>query len=223
VRVEALKRFVVCDLASGAFRWPFLFSACALAWLFACPSAVRQRGWWRCSATRVSSPLQGCPPPPNPSARWCIPRVPMHPSRGRNVAGFSNMNFCCWPGVSLSIPHWRSGCRVAKILPLTRKSGCPMCALSTAPSMPSAIRRKSSWLSISSGAAIVAHAWCFLGSQNSSRSCNAIIRGLLSPPNPTPRRPVGGEVVYVRAPNPVCVEGFPGMPANTLLGSPKLG
>src|SRR5271167_546939 len=31
--------------------------------------------------------------------------------------------------------------------------------------------------------------------QNSKRARNAIIRGLLSPPKPTPRRPVGGEVV----------------------------
>ncbi len=29
--------------------------------------------------------------------------------------------------------------------------------------------------------------------------------------------------MYVRAPNPVCVEGFPGMPASTTLGSPKFG
>ena len=49
------------------------------------------------------------------------------------------------------------------------------------------------------------------------------MRGVLSPPNPTPSRPVGGEVVYVSAPNPVWVEGFPGMPASTMLGSPKFG
>jgi len=49
--------------------------------------------------------------------------------------------------------------------------------------------------------------------QNSSRAWNAIMRGLLSPPSPTPSKPVGGEVVYVSAPNPLCVEGFPGMPA----------
>ena len=30
--------------------------------------------------------------------------------------------------------------------------------------------------------------------QNSSRAWNAIIRGELSPPNPTPSSPVGGEV-----------------------------
>jgi hypothetical protein len=34
--------------------------------------------------------------------------------------------------------------------------------------------------------------------------------------------PVGGAVVYVRAPKPVWVEGFPGMPANATLGRPKL-
>src|ERR1700733_8578261 len=59
--------------------------------------------------------------------------------------------------------------------------------------------------------------------QNSSRAWNAIMRGVLSPPSPTPSRPVGGEVVYVSAPNPVCVEGCPGMPASTTLGNPKFG
>jgi len=49
------------------------------------------------------------------------------------------------------------------------------------------------------------------------------MRGVLSPPNATPSRPVGGEVVYVSAPNPVWVEGFPGIPARTLLESPKFG
>src|ERR1700680_3102671 len=49
------------------------------------------------------------------------------------------------------------------------------------------------------------------------------MRGVLSPPNPTPSRPVGGEVVEVSAPNPVCVVGFPGMPASTMLGRPKFG
>ena len=49
------------------------------------------------------------------------------------------------------------------------------------------------------------------------------MRGLLSPPNPTPSKPVGGEVVYVSAPKPLCVEGFPGMPASTMLGSAKFG
>src|ERR1017187_5195782 len=59
--------------------------------------------------------------------------------------------------------------------------------------------------------------------QNSNRACKAIIRGLLSPPKPTPSNPVGGEVVYVSAPKPVCVEGFPGIPASVMLGSPKFG
>lgn len=45
----------------------------------------------------------------------------------------------------------------------------------------------------------------------------------LSPPNPTPSRPVGGEVVYVSAPNPVWVEGSAGIPARTMFGSPKFG
>ena len=48
------------------------------------------------------------------------------------------------------------------------------------------------------------------------------MRGELSPPKPTPSSPVGGEVVYVSAPNPTCVEGLPGMPAKTSLGSAKL-
>ena len=49
------------------------------------------------------------------------------------------------------------------------------------------------------------------------------MRGVLSPPKPTPSKPVGGEVAYVKAPNPVCVEGLPGIPASTMLGSPKFG
>jgi hypothetical protein len=59
--------------------------------------------------------------------------------------------------------------------------------------------------------------------QNSNRDWKAIIRGLLSPPKPTPSKPVGGEVVYVSAPNPLCVEEFPGIPACTMLGSAKFG
>ena len=49
------------------------------------------------------------------------------------------------------------------------------------------------------------------------------MRGELSPPKPTPNKPVGGEVVYVSAPKPTCVEGLPGTPASTMLGNPKLG
>lgn len=60
-------------------------------------------------------------------------------------------------------------------------------------------------------------------SQNSRRNWNAVMRGALSPPKPTPSKPVGGEVVEVSAPNPVWVEGLPGMPARTMLGSAKSG
>ena len=49
--------------------------------------------------------------------------------------------------------------------------------------------------------------------QNSSRAWKATMRGELSPPSPTPSSPVGGEVVYVSAPKPVCVDGLPGTPA----------
>jgi hypothetical protein len=59
--------------------------------------------------------------------------------------------------------------------------------------------------------------------QNSSRAWNAPILGLLSPPRSTPSSPVGGEVVPVIAPNPVCVAGLPGIPAFSTLGSAKLG
>jgi len=62
-----------------------------------------------------------------------------------------------------------------------------------------------------------------IAAQNSNLAWNAIIRGLLSPPNPTPSKPVGGEVLYVSAPKPVCVEGFPGIPASTMVGSAKFG
>src|ERR1019366_9952738 len=44
------------------------------------------------------------------------------------------------------------------------------------------------------------------------------MRGELSPPSPTPSSPVGGEVVLVSAPKPVCVERFPGIPAITFDG-----
>jgi hypothetical protein len=41
------------------------------------------------------------------------------------------------------MPNSPSSCSVAKIRFLTRKSGWPMCAPSTAPSRPRTIRRKS--------------------------------------------------------------------------------
>ncbi len=39
--------------------------------------------------------------------------------------------------------------------------------------------------------------------QNSILPWNAIMRGELSPPSPTPSSPVGGEMVLVNAPKPV--------------------
>jgi hypothetical protein len=39
--------------------------------------------------------------------------------------------------------------------------------------------------------------------QNSILPWKAIMRGELSPPNPTPSNPVGGEMVLVKAPKPV--------------------
>src|SRR5579862_9516986 len=63
----------------------------------------------------------------------------------------------------------------------------------------------------------------FSACQNSTRARKAIMRGELSPPNPTPSRPVGGDVVDVKAPKPVCVEGLPGIPAVTLDGRLKFG
>ena len=48
------------------------------------------------------------------------------------------------------------------------------------------------------------------------------MRGELSPPSPTPSNPVGGDVVDVRAPKPVCVLGSPGTPA-IAVGSAKFG
>ena len=48
------------------------------------------------------------------------------------------------------------------------------------------------------------------------------MRGELSPPSPTPSSPVGGEMVLVSAPKPVCVAGSPGVPA-WLVGSAKFG
>ena len=49
--------------------------------------------------------------------------------------------------------------------------------------------------------------------QNSILPWKAIMRGELSPPNPTPSSPVGGEIVLVNAPKPVWVPGLPGVPA----------
>ena len=60
-----------------------------------------------------------------------------------------------------------------------------------------------------------------LGGQNSILPWNAIMRGELSPPRPTPSSPVGGEMVLVSAPKPVWVAGSPGVPA-WLVGSAKL-
>jgi len=37
------------------------------------------------------------------------------------------------------------------------------------------------------------------------------------------QQPVGGDVVDVSAPNPLCVAGLPGMPACTTMGSAKFG
>jgi uncharacterized glyoxalase superfamily protein PhnB len=48
------------------------------------------------------------------------------------------------------------------------------------------------------------------------------MRGELSPPRPTPSRPVGGEIVLVSAPNPVCVAGSPGMPPLVIAGQSKV-
>ena len=48
------------------------------------------------------------------------------------------------------------------------------------------------------------------------------MRGELSPPSPTPSSPVGGEVVLVSAPKPVCVERFPGIPAITIRGQAEV-
>src|ERR1700728_556797 len=60
---------------------------------------------------------------------------------------------------------------------------------------------------------------CF---QNSIRARKAIMRGELSPPSPTPKRPVGGEIVLSRVPNFGGIYS-PGTPASTLLGNAKLG
>jgi hypothetical protein len=53
------------------------------------------------------------------------------------------MNCACSSGDSFTIPLVSSWSSVAKMRPLTRKSGWFMCELSTAPSIPNAMRRKS--------------------------------------------------------------------------------
>ena len=55
---------------------------------------------------------------------------------------------------------------------------------------------------------------------NSILPWKAIMRGELSPPSPTPSRPVGGEMVLCIVPERVGIIE-PGTPASTLLGSAK--
>lgn len=47
------------------------------------------------------------------------------------------------------------------------------------------------------------------------------MRGEVSPPSPTPSKPVGGEVVLYNVPNLDIAE--PGAPACTVVGSAKFG
>src|SRR5262249_22613670 len=55
------------------------------------------------------------------------PWRPQPPLMGSNAAGSDLINSaCCW-GVSFTMPQASLGPSVAKILPPTRKSGCPMC------------------------------------------------------------------------------------------------
>lgn len=58
--------------------------------------------------------------------------------------------------------------------------------------------------------------------QNSILPWKAIMRGELSPPRPTPSKPVGGEIVLSNVPNRAGMKP-PGTPAWTELGSAKLG
>lgn len=62
---------------------------------------------------------------------------------------------------------------------------------------------------------------CLGSHQNSILPWNAIMRGEVSPPRPTPSRPVGGDVVLCSVPN--LAMGEPGTPAWTVLGSAKFG
>src|SRR4029453_13362611 len=57
--------------------------------------------------------------------------------------GCARMKVVCSSGVSLTMPDFMSAWSVAKMRPLARKSGCPMCSFSVAPPSPSAMRRKS--------------------------------------------------------------------------------
>src|SRR6266446_4029322 len=57
----------------------------------------------------------------------CHPQAPL---AGTNASGPSRKNSCCCYGVNLTIPDSFPGRSVAKIRPLARKSGWPMCALS---------------------------------------------------------------------------------------------
>src|ERR1039458_4716616 len=75
---------------------------------------------------------------------WVIPILPQPPAMGTNTSGASSTNAACCSSPSIRFPYpWRWEARVAKILPPTRKSGAPMCELSSAPGRLRAIRRKS--------------------------------------------------------------------------------
>ena len=65
------------------------------------------------------------------ASRSCMivdPRRHHAPLAGRKMSGSERMKDACSSGFSLTIPQSSSGPSVAKILPLTRKSGWPMCA-----------------------------------------------------------------------------------------------
>src|SRR5215813_2931773 len=77
-----------------------------------------------CQARVIASPTASS------SALFRMTRVqperPQAPFSGTNISGCSPRKSCCCSGVSLTIPDFLSSCSVAKILPLARKSGCPM-------------------------------------------------------------------------------------------------
>ncbi len=73
-----------------------------------------------------------------------IPIRPHPPAMGTNTSGNSPANIACCSGVIIKFPYpCFADASVQKIRPPTRKSGLPMCELSSAPGMLSAIRRKS--------------------------------------------------------------------------------
>ena len=145
----AAERFAAAEAhLGGVRRLRFVRGAVAgarLAAVFGLDRAGR-RAMLFCQATVTASPSVSS----STCSRWMRvhPERPQAPLSGSKAEECSSTNLCCWSGVSTTMPRVPSWFSVANIRPFTRKSGWPMCALSTASRSPSTIRRKSLAFSI---------------------------------------------------------------------------